>query len=465
VAIANVKDDIVRYEKGFGERQLHRDNPVDEQTLFGIASITKSFTALALGFLVQDGRLRWDDPIARHMPGFQMTDPYATREMTLRDLLCHRSGLIAHAGNLIGYGSTYSRAEIVERIRHLPLTNGFRNKTAYSNLGYLVAGMVIPAVTGMSWDEFVSTRIFEPLGMAHSNTSCKGWAESTNAASPHQRINGEVAIVDHSDEDNVGPAGSINSCASDMAQWMRLMLGNGVLDGKEIIAPRIIQDVLTPHLPRSLQDYPRDLHPTTHFYHYGLGWNLIDRHGRFIATHDGHVRGMLSSIMLVPEDRLGVVVLTNNDCNGLIESLLYHVTDAYLGAPFKDWNAIYMQDVQNSPEVAGPKQEPASVQAGVSLSRPIEEYAGLYLNDAYGSAQVVLENGQLQIHLCAHPAVIGSLSHTTRDTFLCQWSDAPLGATEIPFIFDSTDKISCFCLTVSKDYDPHEYIFTRATPV
>src|SRR5262245_8844076 len=227
-AVAIVKDGKVALAKGYGVRKLGEPASVDEHTLFGIASNTKAFTSAALAMLVDEGKISWDDPVTKHLPTFQLYDPYVTREMTIRDLLTHRSGLGLGAGDLLWWPPTdYSREEIIRRFRFVKPATSFRSRYAYDNVLYMIAGQIIPAVTGKSWDDFIKERIFRALSMDESNTSVTAFRPGDNIATPHAPVEGHIQPIKPIALDNVGPAGSINSNVSDMSRWVMIQLFHG----------------------------------------------------------------------------------------------------------------------------------------------------------------------------------------------------------------------------------------------
>jgi len=230
IAVAIVKDGKVVLTRGYGVRKIGEPTAVDEHTLFGIASNTKAFTAAALSILVDEGKLAWDEPVTKYLPNFQMYDPYVTRELTIRDLLTHRSGLGLGAGDLMFWpNTTFTREEIMHRIRYLKPTTSFRSRYAYDNVLYLVAGQMIPAITGKSWDDFIKERIFTPLAMTESNTSIKAIKPGANAISPHTKIDGKITPIPFNDMENSAPAGAINSNVADMAKWVIVQLNKGII--------------------------------------------------------------------------------------------------------------------------------------------------------------------------------------------------------------------------------------------
>ncbi|NIM48779.1 MAG: serine hydrolase, partial [Gemmatimonadales bacterium] len=282
LAVAVVKDDSVVYAKGFGVRESGRPDPVDEHTLFAIGSNSKAFTAAGIGILVDEEKMAWDDKVVDHLPWFQLYDPYVTREITVRDLMSHRSGL-GRRGDLNWYGTEYDRDEVVRRIRYLKPNSSFRAQYGYQNTMFLTAGEVTEVVAGVTWDEFIDTRIFDPLGMVRSNTSTLDLEGVANVAMPHAKIDDNVTAVPYRNLDNVAAAGSINSSVQEMTRWMRLMLGEGELEGERVLSEAVVREVHTPQTITGMSPQTKELFPSMHFATYGLGWGLRDYHGRLMA--------------------------------------------------------------------------------------------------------------------------------------------------------------------------------------
>src|SRR5215470_1404830 len=330
ISVAIVKDGKVVSAKGYGVRKLGDRTPVDEHTLFGIGSNTKAFTTAALATLVDDDKLSWDDPVYQRLPGFQMYDPYVSHEMTIRDLLTHRSGMGLGEGDLLIFPhTTYTRDDIIHRLRYMKPASSFRSGYAYDNLMYIAAGQIIPAVTGKSWEDYVRERILVPLGMTTTNFTNTNWKPGDNYAWPHSKIPGRFQVIDFVPLDNAAPAGSINSCAAEMAQWLLLQLAHGKFpnrDGWLFTADRS-EEMWS---PQTILPVPKDSPPpfgalTPHFADYGLGWVLQDFHGRKMVSHSGGVAGFVSRVRLLPEENLGVVVLTNAEEAGAFDSLSFHI--------------------------------------------------------------------------------------------------------------------------------------------
>ena len=340
LALVIVKDDKVLYIKGHGIREIGKPDPVDEHTIFGVASITKAFTAVGIGLLVQEGKLAWDDPVTKYLPTFQLYDSRVTHLITIRDLLCHRGGLGSESGDVLLY-SSYSTEEVVRRLRYIPPEYSFRAGFGYSSLMYLTAGLVISTVSGKSWDDYIRQRIFAPLGMTDSVTNSKYFGNYANIAMPHEDINDKLQAVIYRQDAHLEAAASICASVSDIALWLRLQLNGGHIDGKQIVEPAIIAETYTPHTPLSLTASEKQLFPSCHFSAYGLGWFLSDRHGRLIVEHRGDVEGMLSNVVLIPEEKIGIAVFTNKKPHSAFLAVPNYLVDTLLGIPPHDWIQSY----------------------------------------------------------------------------------------------------------------------------
>jgi CubicO group peptidase (beta-lactamase class C family) len=449
---------------GLGLCEAGGGEPVDGDSVFAIASNTKAFTATALGLLVQEGRLSWDDKVTKHLPDFQLADPYVTSEVMVRDLLSHRIGLPTKGGDLVAWGSRYGRDEVVRRARYLPLSFGFRAGYGYSNTMFVAAGQIVPAVTGLSWDDFVKERIFAPLGMGRSSTSIGSLEGASNVAKPHEVRGRRLRSVPYRDRDNAAPAVSINSTARDMAQWLRLQLNKGALGKQRIVDEAVIDEMRMPHTPIRILPSVLKMVPSRHFAAYGLGWFLEDYQGRLLVRHGGAVDGMISRVGLVPEERLGIVVLTNQDPNDLVTALFYHIVDSYMGLPSRDWHRlIFDQSKEEAAQLAGQERQIQRARAkGTRPTLPLPDYAGVYGNQVYGDASVSVQDGRLVVQLSAHPNIRGTLEHWHYDIFMCNWSDVVFDRSLVPFILDGQGHVAEFKLKVREDFlDPLEYVFQK----
>ena len=436
ISVAIVKDGKVVLTKGYGVRKVTEPTPVDEHTLFGIASNTKAFTAAALAMLVDEGKLGWDDPVNKYLPDFQMYDAYVTRELTIRDLLTHRSGLGLGAGDLMFWpNTTFTRAEIMHRIRYLKPASGFRSRYAYDNVLYLVAGQIIPVVTGKSWDDFIKERIFVPLEMTESNTSVKALKPGMNVVSPHTEIDDKVTPIPFNDLDNGAPAGAINSNAVDMAKWVVVQLDKGLVraskDSKRLFSERQSRAMWAVTTPLNVNDPAPELAALkANYAGYGLGWSLGDYRGRKTVSHTGGLAGMVSRVMLIPEINAGVVVLTNQEQGGAFNSVALHVMDYYLGAPATDWTAAFRTVAERgvAQAKATEKSQQATRNADSKPSLPLEKYAGRYRDVWYGDVSIAVEQGKPVLRLAKTPDMVGDLEHWQYDTFIARWRDRSLHA-------------------------------------
>ncbi len=463
LALVIVKDEEVLLSKGYGVRNMGKPDKVDEHTLFAIGSNTKAFTATAIGLLVQEGKLAWDDPVTKYLPSFRLHDSHVTQLMTIRDLLCHRSGLGTWAGDVLLL-SSYPTEEVVRRLQHIPPEYSFRAGYGYSNLMFITAGLVIEAVSGISWDEFIQQRIFEPLGMIDSVTNPRFFGEKKNIATPHEDIKGKLQTVLQREDAHIGAAGSIHASVSDIAQWLKMQLNIGSIDGKQIVDSAIIEETHTPHTAIRLTAVERKLFPSRHFSAYGLGWFLSDYHGRFTVRHTGGVDGMLSSVVLVPEEKLGIAIFTNKLPNAAYVLLSHYLIEKMIGVPTQDWIQLYddLYKEENAKADAAKKQRLDSRAKDTHPSLALEKYAGGYDSLILGGATISAEGDGLHIQLQAHESISGTLEHWHYDTFLCKWDDPVLGESLIPFITDGQGNVAEFRVKIREDWiDPVEHVFKK----
>jgi CubicO group peptidase (beta-lactamase class C family) len=428
LAVAVVKDGRLVFAKGYGVKKLGDPAQVDENTLFGIGSNTKAFTAATLASLVDEGKLSWDDKVFQKLPGFAMYDPYVSHELTVRDLLCHRSGLGLGEGDMLLWPhTTYSRAEIVRRIRYMKPASSFRSKYAYSNLMFLTAGELIAATTGRSWEDSVRERIFAPIGMSTSNFSNSELKPGVDFAWPHSQVDGKLKVDNLENKDTISSAGVINSSVSEMAKWMIVQLNNGKVPG---IDRRIFSDKQSREMwsPQTIVPAPDDPGPlaamSTDFSAYGLGWGLRDYHGHKLVGHSGGLMGFLTRVLLVPDQHLGVVVLTNFDASdGAMNAVAYHVVDQQLGVQGNDWIAAWKAaDEKARHDSDETMKKAANERAEHSQpSLPLAGYAGVYRDPWYGTVTVALQEGRLRLSLDPSPGTEGEMQPWQHDTFKVHW--------------------------------------------
>jgi CubicO group peptidase (beta-lactamase class C family) len=440
IALAVVKDDEVVVAKGYGVRTIGEPAPVDEHTLFAIASTTKAFTAAALAMLVDAGRLGWDDRVVDRLPGFRLDDPYASQELRVRDLLSHRSGL--PRGDRLWYASPFDRNEVLHRTRFLESASSFRSRYGYQNIMFLAAGELVPAVTDTTWDEFLRVRIFEPLGMERTRTTVRGLERLDNLATPHGTIDGDVVPIPWRNFDNLGGAGSIVSSVADMAQWIRLQLGEGDYEGRRLLSDSVVREMRTAQTALPISEGDQRLFPETHLQAYGLGWFLQDYRGRLVVRHSGSLDGMRTHVILLPEEELGVVAITNIAESRVPQAVAWHVVDRYLEERDKDWNALLLGEAERAraeADSARARREAARLE-GTAPSHPLEELAGRYESPLFGTALVELRPEGLA--LAIGPSYVGRLDHWHLNTFRAVWDDRYLGTDWVGFRLDRMSGIA-----------------------
>lgn len=425
MAVAIVKDGEVIFAKGYGVRELGGSAQVDEHTLFAVASNTKAFTTAALAMMVDQGRLSWDDRVQQHLPWFEVYDPWVSREMRVRDLLSHRSGLGVYSGDILWWAAPYPAEEVVRRARHLPAAGPFRASYNYNNLMFVAAGEVLAAASGIPWHRFVRDSIFVPLGMTRSVTTIDSLAARDNVATPHK--SGVVApspIRWHS-WNAMGAAGAVISSANDMSRWMITQLRSGIEpDGDTLFSPAQQAAMWTVHTPIAVSQAYRQNYPTTNFRGYGLGWSLNDYKGRRIVSHGGAYDGMYSRVVLVPELQLGVVVLTNS-MSGISTAVANRMLDMYLGGDAKDWSTLLLRSEREANEREAQRRAAVLKQTlpGTSPAHPLGAYAGRYTGPMYGDVNVSLEDGRLVLRMGPRPDIVADLRHLQLETFVVDWRD------------------------------------------
>lgn len=453
VAIAIVEDGRTTLARGYGVRQLGSPEPVGADTLFATGSTGKAFTSAALATLVDAGRIRWDDRVIDHLPGFQMYDPWVTREITIRDLLVHRSGLGLGQGDLLFVPrSKLSRAEVVRRVRFLKPATSFRSGYAYDNILYMVAGQLIEAVTGQRWEDYVREHVLLPAGMTRATTDAPPRFATADRAFPHARLNGglrgagDQELLDERDElaRSGAPAGGMAVGANDMAKWLTLQLAHGRLPGGGRLFSEAAHDEMwRPTVIQPIPPGPPSLAPTQPTYSaYALGWEVEDYRGTRIVWHGGAVFGFKTVVVLVPSRNVGFSIEINSEDGELARGLMFEMLDHYLGLPKGDWPAkvsAYKKEL-----IAGgltALKAGAARPAHVGPSLPVARYAGIYTDPWYGDIAVAQGKGGLTIDFRSTPRMSGRLEHHQYDTFVTHFDDKALEPAYVTFALDADGKI------------------------
>ena len=439
IAVAIVKDGKVVLAKGYGVRDLESGQPVDVETLFAIASNTKAFTVAALSMLVDEGKLKKDDRVIDHLPWFQMSDPYVTRELRIRDLLAHRSGLSLGAGDLLYWPtSSYSNREVAERLRHVPIKGGFRERYAYDNILFGVAQLVIEQVAGISYEQFLQARIFAPLGMNQTRYNSDRLQPGDKVATGYAKADfKELQPAPRMTWSNVAGAGGLYSNVDDLSRWVRVQLDGGVISGEGEQAKRLFGEqrqremwsMVTP-IPVPKLSVPELAAAMPNFIGYGEGWTLSDYRGHKLVWHTGGWPGMVSRITLVPEKKLGVIVLTNAEIGAAFHAVTLRALDDQLGTPRTDWLDAYAKALKKSQGDADAewKKHLAARNAKSKPSLPMAAYAGTYRDPWYGDVSVAMEQGKPVMRFTRTADLVGDLQHWQHNTFIVRWRQRWLNA-------------------------------------
>lgn len=429
-AVGAIKGDEVVLNDGFGVRDLNGGSLADNKTLFGIGSTTKSFTATAVGAMVDDGLVDWHTPVREYIPNFRMHDPVATDRITPLDLLCHRTGLPRHEFTWIA-SPEKSRAELVSQLRHLPLSKDIRQVFQYCNLGYVTAGYLVEAVTGMTWEEYLKTRLLKPLGMDNTNFSVAEMTRSENHSKPHERRDGSVTEIPFRVIDSTGPAGSINSSTNEMLQWLKVNLNGGKLGEDEVISPATIRQTQSPQIVTS---FGAGGDSEMSSIGYGLGWMIGTYRGHRVVQHGGGVDGFLTECMMLPDDGIGLVVLTNSTSASLGPVIAYRIIDELLGLESIDWHTK-IKERRDSAQSMAKEAKKVAKRVETPIPRALEEYAGDYFHPGYGKFTIREDAGKLVPEFGTMKI---DLTHRHYEVFDLEWREL-------------TDQTHIFALTFQTD--------------
>ncbi|MBI5486257.1 MAG: serine hydrolase [Deltaproteobacteria bacterium] len=468
LALAVVQDGRIVHVRGFGVREVGRPEPVDGDTVFAIASMTKPFTATAVGLLVAEGKLGWDDRVADRLPGFTMYDPFAAADLRVRDLLCHRNGYETFAGDLLWIDSGFPLDEVLRRAATIPPSWGFRYRFGYSNMMFAAAGRIIETISGVSWGDFIRSRLLEPLGMSRTTVNAAERAALNNVAAPHMEVDGSLVTLPSFDMDVLAPAGALGSSAADMARWVLLQLENGTVEGTTIVPAEVLAEQRVPNTPIPLAEADRPWAPFTRLQAYGLGWFLFDYRGRLAVAHDGGVPGMFSITVLVPEERLGVVVMCNAE-TALTGAVASRVIDELLGTVDIDWSAEYLRlvaEAEAQTEAEERVGEPATdageeTETAGTPPLPLGEFAGDYVNPALGPAEIRETGGALVLAVPEHGSLDCALVPKEGAVFSCVWSDPIFEESDVTFDVEDGRAVRLRFKVRPGFIDPLEYVFVR----
>ena len=451
MSIGIVKDGKLIFAKGYGVKEAGKNDKPDENTLYAIASNSKAFTSAAIGQLVDEGKISWDDDVRKYIPYFELYDPWVSANITVRDLLCHRAGLAEFGGDIVWYRSNLTAEQIIRRIKYLPQAYDFRAGYGYSNVMYITAGEVIKQVTGKTWGDVIGERFFTPLSMDRTITTTRDLEKKGNYAMPHRFADNKHAPIQWEDWNSVEATAGIISSVKDMSQWMIFNLNHGIWNKDTLLSAASRNTVWTPHNNFVVNHTDND--NTVHLRGYGLGWGLNDYHGKLRVGHTGGYSGMLSGVALIPEEKLGVVILTNG-MKGIFGPLINYTLDAFLKAPQKDWSAqeLARRNAIKDTRIADRK---AARVPGTKPSLSLEKYAGEYVSDVYGKITARMEGGKLTLDFEHTPDLSANLQHWHYDVFEMMWDKADqlpwFTFGTVKFVLDNNANVSGIEFDVPND--------------
>lgn len=441
LAVAIVKDSAVIYHKALGMANAEKNVPVKTTSLFNIASCSKAFTAAAIGILVDEGKIRWTDKVTDYIPEFRLSDDYITREMTVEDLLCHRSGLGTFYGDLLWYNTDYTDEEVIKHVRYEPITRRFGIQFGYQNIMFMIAGDIIERVTGTSWSEFIGSRIFEPLGMIESRPSNDELSNNQNIALGHL----ENKVLEIYDFNAAKPAASIYSSVDELSVWTMLMMNNGTYRNHKIISPESLNRIMEPHT--ILGAGPSQKQHGINFYMYGLGWFIFDYSGKKIVEHDGGMPGYISKVTLIPEERISIIILNNGNESFVNNALRGDLMDILVKGKDFDWTAEYAA-IKPRYEINEQNSMKARLESRIPGTKPSlspDGYTGTFNDKSYGDAAITREGEKLTLTFLPSKKVFyGDLEHWHHDTFRVDFKDEFLTFGLVTFSFDAAGKVTGF---------------------
>lgn len=457
VSVCIVKDGKVILERGYGVRETGKSEMVDEHTLFMIGSNTKAFTATAMALLDAEKTLSLDDKVQKWLPGFSQYDPWVAREANLRDLLCHRLGFETFQGDFMFFDSDLTTAEVLERFGKVKPLYGFRSRWGYTNAAFGAAGEVIRSASGKTWADFITDRIFRPLGMNNSLALSQDIKNAANRSVAHTVTEGVLKKIPYGNIDNIAPAGSISSSANDMGKWVKMLLDNGKL-GDQVIIPR--SALAQTWLPHSIMGNGGPPFNRGHFALYGLGWFMEEYEGRKIISHTGGVNGFVTSVTLVPEERLGIVVLTNTDANGFFQALNWEIRDAFLKLPYRNYNKMALAQQKASEERTSlfSKMKKDTIDSHPPTALPLSSYTGTYRHAIYGQMFLQEKGGKLTATFEHHKGRSAELGALGGNRFFAIFNDPIYGKKVWPFTVEN-GKVRSVTVTVADfvEFTPYEF--------
>ncbi|MDZ7764705.1 MAG: serine hydrolase [Melioribacteraceae bacterium] len=436
LAVAVVKDSQLVFSKAYGYADMGKEIPISTSSLFNIASCSKAFVSAIVAKQVDEGNLKWNDKVVDYIPTFELSDMWISKHLNLVDILSHRSGLKTFAGDLLWYETRYSNAEIIKRMKYLPIEREFRDEFGYQNNMYMIAGEIVSKSSGKEWYKYMDEELFDKLDMKNTVASSSMLGEDQNIAKPH--VDGKIYPLSFEEPH---AAGSIFSNVEEMSNWLMMLLNGGEFEGEQVLSENVINDMFTPRTIMHIGSTLRKL--GANFHAYGLGWHMYDFDGRKVIYHDGGMPGYIARVMLVPEENLGIVLLTNS-LNFLPQALSMQIVDEYLGKTESDWAAYYHERAKRYEEMNKEKEneKTESRVEGTKPSLELTSYAGVYNDNSYGEAKIELSDEKLVV-IFPTKTFVSQMEHWHYDTFKIHLDDY-LPDGYITFDFNSKGEVTGF---------------------
>ncbi|RWY52452.1 serine hydrolase [Mucilaginibacter gilvus] len=457
-AVCIVKDGKIVLMKGYGIKELGLMNKVDENTLFMIGSNTKAFTATALAILQADKKLSLDEKVTKYIPEFKLDNKAAGELTIVKDLLCHRLGFRTFQGDFTFYNTNLARYEVIDRLGKMKATYPFRTTWGYTNAAFLTAGEIIPRVIGKPWEVYLKESIFAPLGMGNTLALSADMPKALNRTVPHTLVDNRLTAIPYCNIDGLAPAGSISSSANDLGKWVMALLNDGKVGNRQVIASAAIQAT---RQPQDIVGSVKHLNGETNYELYGLGWQIQDYSGHRIFMHSGGVNGYLTSVTLVPQDKLGIIVLTNSDQNEFYDALRWEIMDAYFKQKFRNYSEVYLSQYKAAAtrQLVTDRKLSDTVALAPKPKLSLNDYTGKYTNDFYGNMAITAgENGILEMRFEHHPKMYAKLQALGGNRFYVTFSDPTLGKAVFPF-YVTNNKVTGVRVKVADfiEYNPYDF--------
>jgi CubicO group peptidase (beta-lactamase class C family) len=467
IAVAVVKDGKLLHTKGYGITSIETKNKVDENTLFGIASNSKAFTTAALAILVEQNKLSWDDKVRKYIPEFKMYNSYVTEEFTIRDLLTHRSGLGLGAGDLMVFPhiSDFTVDDIIHNLPYLKPVSSFRTKYDYDNLLYIVAGEVIARVSGLSWVDFIEKNIMKPLDMKRSAGTFLSLKDTTNIATPHTPVDGKLQVTSRCYSDILNAAGGIYSSVADMSKWVNTQLYKGTFNEKTLFSKKSSYEMWKPQTIKNAWAMP---HYKTNFKAYALGWEVCDVNGHMEVSHTGGLPGMLTQVTMIPDMKLGIVVLTNQQSGLAFMAITDAIKDKFLGIKKVDRVKLY-KSFEGNRKANNDKISAKvwKVIADSKLSVDTKAFEGTFTDKWWGDVKITDKGGKLFFQSIRSPLMHGEMIFYKGNTFVVKWADRSFKADAYAMFHLNANgepigfKMKAISPETDFSFDFHDLEFTR----